>query len=133
MDDKQFIQVQYPAGARVTIHYRLIRDKDTGENFKSEPMKNMYQGIFVKEFLLFYDEILEYYLTVELPDDTRQTEKKLLTMESRLQEGNTKYQLDQSDAGRRKLGRREQTEKSHGTVPTERTIFARKMFPVLHA
>lgn len=67
MDDKQFIQVQYPAGARVTIHYRLIRDKDTGENFKSEPMKNMYQGIFVKEFLLFYDEILEYYLTVELP------------------------------------------------------------------
>ena len=27
MDDKQFIQVQYPAGARVTIHYRLIRDK----------------------------------------------------------------------------------------------------------
>lgn len=51
----------------MTIHYRLIRDKDTGENFKSEPMKNMYQGIFVKEFLLFYDEILEYYLTVELP------------------------------------------------------------------
>ena len=93
MDDKQFIQVQYPAGARVTIHYRLIRDKDTGENFKSEPMKNMYQGIFVKEFLLFYDEILEYYLTVELPDDTRQTEKKLLTMEESLQEGNTKYQL----------------------------------------
>ena len=56
-------------------------------------MKNMYQGIFVKEFLLFYDEILEYYLTVELPDDTRQTEKKLLTMEESLQEGNTKYQL----------------------------------------
>ena len=50
-------------------------------------MKNMYQGIFVKEFLLFYDEILEYYLTVELPDDTRQTEKKLLTMEESLQEG----------------------------------------------
>lgn len=86
MDDKQFVEVQYPAGARVTIHYRLIRDNDTGESFKSEPMKNMYQGIFVKEFLLFYGETLEYYLTVELPDDTRQTDKKLLTMEESLQE-----------------------------------------------
>ena len=117
MDDKQFIQVQYPAGARVTIHYRLIRDKDTGENFKSEPMKNMYQGIFVKEFLLFYDEILEYYLTVELPDDTRQTEKKLL--------------INQMLAGR-KLGRREQTEKAMEQY-LQREHFARKMFPVLHA
>ena len=132
MDDKQFIQVQYPAGARVTIHYRLIRDKDTGENFKSEPMKNMYQGIFVKEFLLFYDEILEYYLTVELPDDTRQTEKKLLTMEESLQEGNTKYQLINQMLAGRKLGRREQTEKAMEQY-LQREHFARKMFPVLHA
>ena len=72
----------------------------------------MYQGIFVKEFLLFYDEILEYYLTVELPDDTRQTEKKLLTMEESLQEGNTKYQLINQMLAGRKLGRREQTEKA---------------------
>lgn len=132
MDDKQFIQVQYPAGARVTIHYRLIRDKDTGENFKSEPMKNMYQGIFVKEFLLFYDEILEYYLTVELPDDTRQTEKKLLTMEESLQEGNTKYQLINQMLAGRKLGRRDQTEKAMEQY-LQREHFARKMFPVLHA
>ena len=132
MDDKQFIQVQYPAGARVTIHYRLIRDKDTGENFKSEPMKNMYQGIFVKEFLLFYDETLEYYLTVELPDDTRQTEKKLLTMEESLQEGNTKYQLINQMLAGRKLGRREQTEKAMEQY-LQREHFARKMFPVLHA
>ena len=122
MDDKQFIQVQYPAGARVTIHYRLIRDKDTGENFKSEPMKNMYQGIFVKEFLLFYDEILEYYLTVELPDDTRQTEKKLLTMEESLQEGNTKYQLINQMLAGRKLGRREQTEKAWNSTYRENIL-----------
>lgn len=132
MDDKQFIQVQYPAGARVTIHYRLIRDKDTGETFKSEPMKNMYQGIFVKEFLLFYDETLEYYLTVELPDDTRQTEKKLLTMEESLQEGNTKYQLINQMLAGQKLGRREQTEKAMEQY-LQREHFARKMFPVLHA
>ena len=132
MDDKQFVEVQYPAGARVTIHYRLIRDNDTGESFKSEPMKNMYQGIFVKEFLLFYGETLEYYLTVELPDDTRQTDKKLLTMEESLQEGNTKYQLINQMLAGHKLGRSEQTEKAMEQY-LQREHFARKMFPVLHA
>ena len=132
MDDKQFVEVQYPAGARVTIHYRLIRDNDTGESFKSEPMKNMYQGIFVKEFLLFYGETLEYYLTVELPDDTRQTDKKLLTMEESLQEGNTKYQLINQMLAGQKLGRSEQTEKAMEQY-LQREHFARKMFPVLHA
>ena len=131
MDDKQFVEVQYPAGARVTIHYRLIRDNDTGESFKSEPMKNMYQGIFVKEFLLFYGETLEYYLTVELPDDTRQTDKKLLTMEESLQEGNTKYQLINQMLAGQKLGRSEQTEKAMEQY-LQREHFARKMFPVLH-
>ena len=90
-------------------------------------MKNMYQGIFVKEFLLFYDEILEYYLTVELPDDTRQTEKKLLTMEESLQEGNTKYQLINQMLAGRKLGRREQTEKAMEQY-LQREHFARKCF-----
>lgn len=132
MDDKQFVEVQYPAGARVTIHYRLIRDNDTSESFKSEPMKNMYQGIFVKEFLLFYGETLEYYLTVELPDDTRQTDKKLLTMEESLQEGNTKYQLINQMLAGQKLGRSEQTEKAMEQY-LQREHFARKMFPVLHA
>ena len=132
MDDKQFVEVQYPAGARVTIHYRLIRDNDTDESFKSEPMKNMYQGIFVKEFLLFYGETLEYYLTVELPDDTRQTDKKLLTMEESLQEGNTKYQLINQMLAGQKLGRSEQTEKAMEQY-LQREHFARKMFPVLHA
>ena len=116
----------------MTIHYRLIRDKGTGENFKSETMKNVYQGILVKECLLFYYEILEYYLTVELPDDTRQTEKKLLTMEESLQEGNTKYQLINQMLAGRKLGRREQTEKAMEQY-LQREHFARKMFPVLHA
>ena len=49
---------------------------------------------------------------MELPDDTRQTEKKLLTMEESLQEGNTKYQLINQMLAGRKLGRREQTEKA---------------------
>ena len=100
MDDKQFVEVQYPAGARVTIHYRLIRDNDTDESFKSEPMKNMYQGIFVKEFLLFYGETLEYYLTVELPDDTRQTDKETSDDGRVLTGGKYEVPADQSDAGR---------------------------------
>ena len=94
--------------------------------------RTFFENLIDQFFLLFYDEILEYYLTVELPDDTRQTEKKLLTMEESLQEGNTKYQLINQMLAGRKLGRREQTEKAMEQY-LQREHFARKMFPVLHA
>ena len=90
------------------------------------------KAFFVKEFLLFYGETLEYYLTVELPDDTKQTDKKLLTMEDSLQGGNTKYQLLNQMLAGQKLGRSEQTEKAMEQY-LQREHFARKMFPVLHA
>ncbi len=47
-----FIEERQRAEAKVTIHYRTNAE----ETWKSEPMRNMYQGIFVKEFLLFYGE-----------------------------------------------------------------------------
>lgn len=57
--DRMFIEERQRAEAKVTIHYRTNAE----ETWKSEPMRNMYQGIFVKEFLLFYGEKMEYYLT----------------------------------------------------------------------
>ena len=69
---------------------------------------------------------------MELPDDARQTEKKLLTMEEALQEGYTIFQLINQMLAGRKLGRREQTEKAMEQY-LQREHFARKMFPVLHA
>jgi hypothetical protein len=104
MDDKQFIEARYPANAKVMIHYCIIREPGEEPVYKSEPVKNMYQGIFVKEFLLFYGETLRYYLTVETTKDTMKTGEQTLMLENSFEEGNSKYQLlNQMLSGRKLL------------------------------
>ncbi len=49
---------------KVTIHYRL-EEKNSPEEFISEEMKNVYLGIHMKEFILFYNESIQYYITEE--------------------------------------------------------------------
>lgn len=130
MDDKQFVQVRYPARAKVTIHYRLLREGEGQETYKSEPMKNMYQGIFVKEFLFFYGETLEYYLTVEQRGEMIQTSRTSLGMEQTLQEGNTRYQLLNQLLASQRLGQEEQVQKTMEQY-LMREQFTKTMFPLM--
>ncbi len=88
-----FAQCQASPRADVTIHYRMLQpDREPGE-FKSEPLKNLYQGIYNKEFILFYGEVLEYYFTVAGRGEIQQTEKSRLTVPEAKLEGTTKYQM----------------------------------------
>ena len=93
LEDKVFAQCQASPRADVTIHYRMLQpDREPGE-FKSEPLKNLYQGIYNKEFILFYGEVLEYYFTVAGRGEIQQTEKNRLTVPEAKLEGTTKYQM----------------------------------------
>ena len=93
LEDKVFVQCQASPRADVTIHYRMLQpDREPGE-FKSEPLKNLYQGIYNKEFILFYGEVLEYYFTVAGRGEIQQTEKSRLTVPEAKLEGTTKYQM----------------------------------------
>lgn len=146
LDDKQFVEERYPSKAKVSIHYCLEEQefekqpgdilKQPGVNlnfnnqYKSEPMKNMYQGVFVKEFLLFYGETLRYYLTVETAKETIQTEEKVLRMEESFQEGNSKYQLlNRMLAGQKLLQYEQMEDAMHEYLVRER--LAEKMFPLI--
>ena len=54
----------------VAINYRMSSAIDSGgRGYKIEWMKNIYQGIFVKEFLLFADEIIQYYISIKEKGD----------------------------------------------------------------
>ena len=53
----------------------------------------MYQGIFSKEFLLFYGETLTYYLTVVSDSGTVNTDSYELSLVDMDTEGRTKYRL----------------------------------------
>ena len=87
--DRMFIEERQRAEAKVTIHYRTNAE----ETWKSEPMRNMYQGIFVKEFLLFYGEKMEYYLTFTNRQGEGKTEVKTVSMTGEPKAGRTRYQL----------------------------------------
>ncbi len=91
--DKQFVEEKFPAKAKVSIHYQIQKYDGTWTEQKCEPVKNMYQGIFVKEFLLFYGETLNYYFQVDMEKESYQAEEKTLCMEDMTKRGQSKYQL----------------------------------------
>lgn len=112
LDDKQFVEVKYPSDAKVIIHYCMTKNGEKAKQYKSEPMRNMYQGIFVKEFLLFYGETLWYYLTIENAGEENVTEEQTLCMQNSFQEGKTKYQLLNQMLSGQKLGQYKQIDEA---------------------
>jgi len=92
----------------VTIHYRTNAE----ETWKSEPMRNMYQGIFVKEFLLFYGEKMEYYLTFTNRQGEGKTEVKTVSMTGEPKAGKTRYQLLNQMKAARAAGDSEKAEEA---------------------
>ena len=106
--DRMFIEERQRAEAKVTIHYRTNAE----ETWKSEPMRNMYQGIFVKEFLLFYGEKMEYYLTFTNRQGEGKTEVKTVSMTGEPKAGKTRYQLLNQMKAARAAGDSEKAEEA---------------------
>lgn len=46
---------------KVLLHY-FLEDEEMGEDFLVEQMNNLYEGIFVRDFTLFHNETLQYYV-----------------------------------------------------------------------
>lgn len=70
--DKTFLEFRTDPKKRVRLHYAL---SEAPEHYLSEEMQNMYGGIFVRQFVLFFGESIQYYITEE--DDG--TEKVVLS------------------------------------------------------
>lgn len=60
--DKVFLEYRANPHSHVCIHYS--RDED-GENFIKEDMLDIYDGIFVKSFIMFFGETIQYYISEE--------------------------------------------------------------------
>lgn len=74
--DKAFLQYESTPGAHVVLHYS--RDED-GEEFNSEDMVEMYDGIYVKTFVIFFGEMIRYYITEEHDNSIEVKESNRLT------------------------------------------------------
>lgn len=70
--DKLVVTYHADPSNRIYIHYRLASSKN--QDFITERMPNRFLGIHTKEFILFFHEELQYYITEESEDKTNITE-----------------------------------------------------------
>ncbi len=112
VEDKVFVEEHFPQGSRVLIHYRLQREGGEETEWISQPMKEMYRGIFSREFLLFYDERLVYYLTLDQDGEQKKTEVYQLSLMDLDTSGRSRYKLLNKILASRKLGNREGTQEA---------------------
>ena len=65
------------------LHYILENGQDADETYHTEEMRNMFGGVFTREFILFFGENLQYYITEE------QNGKEVLTASDSLSVSDT--------------------------------------------
>lgn len=89
LHDKYFVEYRTNPKNHITMHYTLNGGKE-----RSVPLDHVYQGIFVKEFTLFYGDKLEWYLTIEDAEGKKETEKDSFVCQRRSARGTTgQYEL----------------------------------------
>ena len=79
--------------SRVILHYQLKEQNQEPGEWISEPVRHVFGGIFVKEFLLFYGETLTYYLRIMQNGAIRNTDTYEITLADMDTVGNTRYKL----------------------------------------
>lgn len=82
--DHVMVEYRGNPNSTVVIHYIISRKEDEGNSYIREEMKNMYGGIFVKEFLLFYGESVQYYVTESYGNKEQLTESGTIRKDEEL-------------------------------------------------
>lgn len=63
--DKTMVEYRVKPGNKAVIHYVVQSGGSARSEYRKEEMKNMFAGICVKDFVLFFGEKLQYYITEE--------------------------------------------------------------------
>ncbi len=94
LEDKTILEYRAYPGSKARVHHVLLHENGESEEYTSEYMREAYGGVFFKEFILFFGESIQYYITEE------RNGKEQLTVSGTLQkkdtpggEGNSRFQL----------------------------------------
>lgn len=63
--DRFYVEYHADPSKKVYIHYR-IAGEESEDGYICEQMQNVCIGIYVKDFICFYGEIIQYYITEEI-------------------------------------------------------------------
>ena len=89
--DKMFLEYRTNPKNHVILHFS--RDED-GEKFHEEDMIDVYGGIFVKPFIMFFGEMIQYYISEEGPSTVQVTESsRLANSDIYSQKDDSRYNL----------------------------------------
>lgn len=61
--DKTMVEYRISDKSRAVIHYLIEKDGESEGEYIEEEMQNMFGGVCVKQFILFFGERLQYYIT----------------------------------------------------------------------
>lgn len=94
MADKAIIEYHSTPGARVCLHYVFSRQGDEAGEYTAEYMQEVFGSVFVKEFVLFFGETVQYYITEEKNGEEQLTESGTLQKSDiRSEETDSRYQM----------------------------------------
>ena len=79
--DRTMVEYRANPKSRVVIHY-VYENREHKKKYVSEDMKQMHEGVFVKQFVLFYGESLQYYISEECSGNESVTDSYTLSNNS---------------------------------------------------
>jgi len=74
LQDKTIVEYKARPGSNVKIHYQIISEDAPEKEYIVESMDAVYDGIYAKEFILFFGESLQYYIVEEVDGEESLTE-----------------------------------------------------------
>ena len=77
--DRSFVEYRANAESRVIMHYAIERENSENTEYRKEEMDNLYDGFFVKDFILFSGDSISYYITEETGNREQLTLSAVLT------------------------------------------------------
>ncbi|MDD6492447.1 MAG: DUF5717 family protein [Firmicutes bacterium] len=92
--DKTMVEYHVTGGGKAVIHYLIEKDGNAEGEYVKEEMQNMFGGVCVKQFILFFGERLQYYITETEDDKEQLTESGTLSRNDTAREQReSKYSL----------------------------------------
>ena len=90
LKDKYYIEYHAQKNSRIQLHYKLLEENS---DYLTEEMAEMYDGVFVKEMILFFGDAIQYYITEEIDGQMEVTESDQITCSEVYEEaGGSRYE-----------------------------------------
>lgn len=120
--DKTIVEYHTKPGNTAVIHYLIEREEDSEGEYISAQMKEMYSGVFAKQFVLFFGERLQYYIVETEGDKEMLTESSSYShSDMDISTGNSRYNLINDIATAKTLG-------EYGATETLLTEYYNKIY-----